>query len=234
MNPTLVLVALGYTEALEAAVTGDPALVPEPAEFRTGYTRVLSALRANFAEVIATTVPDPLDTAYFSTVSGAAALTGIPAAEIISRYGLAASDLLAVPALSAIAVEAPALPPGAFLTSAAAAQISARVRALNTEIASAAQREGAMLYDLHGLFARVRALGVAAGDHHLSAAYMGGFYSLSGSYPGTTGHAVIANEILALLNQRFRTSFSPVNLAAIAGSDPAVRFRPTEFIGGQE
>ena len=77
----------------------------------------------------------------------------------------------------------------------------------------------------------MRASGLTVGTQRLTADYLGGFYSLSGSYPGLTGHALIANEILALLNQRFGTSFPLVNLGEVAPEDPAVRFRPATAEG---
>lgn len=231
MNPTLVLVELGYTEVLEAAVNGDPSLIPEPAAFRAEYSRVLTALRASYAQVITTTIPDPFDTAYFSTLAAAAQVTATSTGNLASRYGLFGGDLLTPNALSAIGVQARALPAGSVLSAAAAAPISNRVRALNAEIGSVSQQQGAILYDLSGLFARVRASGLTVGNQRLTADYLGGFYSLSGSYPGSTGHALIANEILALLNQRFATSFPLVDLPKMAASDPAMRFRPTAVEG---
>lgn len=226
MNPTLALVELGYTEALEAAVKDNPSLMPEPAAFRADYAKVLSALRSTFAQVIATTIPDPIDTAYFSTLAATAALTGVSANNLASRYGLTEGSLLSPHALFEIGAGATALPQGSVLSAARQAEIRNRVRALNSEITAASQQAGVIVYDLNGLFARVRAAGLTVGNLKLTANYFGGFYSLSGSYPGTTGHALIANEILALLNQTFRTSFPLVDLNQVAPKDPAVRYRP--------
>ena len=231
MNPTLALVELGYAEALEAAVNGNPNLMPELAVFRADYSKVLAPLRANYAQVITTTIPDPFDTAYFSTLAAAAQLTRVPAGTLASRYGLRDGDLLTPNALAAIGVQASTLPERSVLSSAAAALVSREVRTLNAEIASLSQQQGAILYDLNGLFARVRAAGLTVGNQRLTADYLGGFYSLSGSYPGLTGQALIANEILTLLNQRFGTSFSLVDLTKVAPGDPAVRFRPATLEG---
>jgi hypothetical protein len=82
---------------------------------------------------------------------------------------------------------------------AAGAGITSRVRALNSEISGASKEAGALVYDLNAAFGHVRASGLTVGDLKLTADYIGGFYSLSGWFPGTTGHAQIANEILALL-----------------------------------
>jgi hypothetical protein len=227
MNPTLVLVELGYTEALEAAVAGNAALMPDAAAFQANYAKLLAALRSNYAQVVTTTICDPFDTAYFSTASAAAALTGTTAGALTAKYGLNPGDYLTPTALSAIGVQAATLPPGSVVSAAAAAPVRAQVRALNAAITTASQQQSAILYDLNSFFSRVRASGVVVGSQTLTADYLGGFYSLSGSYPGFTGHALIANEILALLNRTFGKSFAAVNVANIAKSDPAVRFRPT-------
>jgi hypothetical protein len=176
--------------------------------------------------VIATTIPDPFDTAYWSTPAVASQLSYIPADAIISKYGLKDGDLLSPSAVHAIGAGVAALPAGSVISAANAAAVSARVRGLNSEITGAAQQAGAILYDLNALFARIRASGVNAGDLKLTAHYLGGIYSLSGSYPGWTGHALIANDILALLNQKFGTSFAAIDLSEVAPKDPAVRFRP--------
>jgi hypothetical protein len=232
MNPTLAMVVLGYTEALEAAVQGDANLMPAAAAFRADYAKVLATLRATFAQVIATTIPDPLDTAYFSTAAAAAELTLVPAGTLVSRYGLREGDLLSPNALMAIGVEATALPAGSVVSAARAAEVRTRVRALNSEITTASRDAGVLLYDLNALFARLRASGLTVGSLRLTANYLGGLYSLSGSYPGTTVHALAANEILGLLNQTFGASFPLVDVASVAPKDPAVRFRPVLNPGG--
>ena len=53
----------------------------------------------------------------------------------------------------------------------------------------------------------------------ITADYLGGFYSLDAVYPGATGHALIANDILTFLNQTYKRAFPLVNVAAIAAND---------------
>ncbi len=84
------------------------------------------------------------------------------------------------------------------------ARISERVASLNSQIRALAQEQDALVLDLHALFARVKREGVTVGDQRLTADYLGGFYSLNGVYPGATGHGVIANELLRVLEHRVR------------------------------
>jgi hypothetical protein len=231
LKPTLALVELGYFDVLDAAVKGDPTLLPDVATFQTNYTQIVTALTSNFANVIVTTIPNPMDTAYFTTLPAATRLVGIPAATIAQQFNLQPSDLLTLPGLMALGARTfvqstSPLPAGSTLSSSTAAQITARVAALNSAISTVAQQKGAMFYDLNALFARARTQAVTVGSRTLTADFQGGLYSLDGYYPGMVVHALIANDILALLNKTFSTSYPTVDVTALLTSDPAVRITP--------
>jgi hypothetical protein len=87
-KPTLAVVELGFVEVLEAAVACEPGLMPGPAAFRAQYSQLLKALRAIHCELIATTIPDPVDTAHFSPLDAAARVLKVPAPIIAGAYGL--------------------------------------------------------------------------------------------------------------------------------------------------
>src|SRR5216684_3490921 len=80
MNPTFALIELGYYDVLEAAVTGDLSRLPDVNAFKASYGTVLKGLQDGGATVLVTTIPDPMDTAYFTSVSN------------ISRFVRAPSD----------------------------------------------------------------------------------------------------------------------------------------------
>jgi hypothetical protein len=46
---------------------------------------------------------------------------------------------------------------------------------------------------------------------------------LDGYYPGQTGQALIANQVLTLLNTTFKTNFPLLNLTTVSSTDPAMR-----------
>ena len=244
MKPTLALIELGYYDVLDAAVKGDPSLLPDVATFQTNYTQVVTSLTNSFTNVIVTTIPNPFDTAYFTTLPGATRLVGASAATIAQQSNLQSTDLLTLPGLFQVGSQTfvpstpTSVPPGSVVSSAVAAQVTARVAALNSAISTVAQQKGALLYDLNALFARARTQGLTVGTRTLTADFQGGLYSLDGYYPGTVVHAVIANDILALLNKTFNTSFQPVDVTALLNSDPAARItprirKPTSAIGGK-
>src|SRR5206468_1800297 len=98
---------------------------------------------------------------------------------------------------------------GAVLSGEAARTISGRVRDMNAALLDLAAQYGAVVYDLHNLFRRVRESGITIGSRRLSADYFGGFYSLNGYYPGSTGHAIIADELVAIVNRVHHVTLPP-------------------------
>lgn len=229
MNPTFAIVELGYFDILQAAVAGDLTQLPDATAFAANYTKIVQGLAGTGATVIVMTVPDPTTTGYFTTVAGSTRLTGAPASVATSVYGVNANDLLTVTGVTALAAriegnDTSPLPAGSVVSASAIAQVQQRVKDINSQITTIAGKYNATVYDLNNLFTRVRANGVFAGQQFLTADYFGGFYSLDGYYPGETGNAVIANEILNLINTKYGTSYLPISLAATAASDPTVQF----------
>ncbi|HEV2846765.1 MAG TPA: hypothetical protein VG477_18060, partial [Thermoanaerobaculia bacterium] len=226
--PSFALVELGYAEALEAATSADPGRLPSADAFREQASRMVEALRKNGAEVLVMTVPDPMDTAYFSPLDAAGRVLCAAPSALARRYGLREGDRITVPGLVEIGNQILAgatgdLPAGCVLGERTVAEICDRIRELNGALAEVAAQHGALLYDLHRLFHSVRQQGVDVGTRMLTADFLGGFYTLNGYYPGRTGHALIASEVLQLLNQVYDARFGPVDIGRVAADDPVVR-----------
>jgi hypothetical protein len=225
MAPTVALIELGYYEALDAAVHSDLTRLPDPSTFQTTYSSILAGLRAQQAQVVATTIPNPLDTAYFNSLAATAKLTNVPSGTLTSLYLILPQDyvtrngFLAIGAQFLAGVLGP-LPTGSVLTGAVAADLTTRINALNAQIAAAAKANGAVLYDLNGFLHKIKVSGATAGSAAVTADYLGGFYSLDAVYPTATGHALIANDILTFLNQTFQRSFPLINVGTVAANDP--------------
>lgn len=230
MRPTLAIVELGYHEVLAAAVKGDLSLLPNPAEFSGHYDQIVATLRGQHAQVVVMTIPDPFDTAYFEDPVSAAPLLRVPPFVLLGLYNLGLEDQLTVPGLAEIGKQfvsrdIGALPSGSFLPASVAAEFRFHVESLNQEIRAAAQRHDAVVYDLHALFKRVHNEGIPVAGRTLNSRYLGGFYGLDGYYPGITGHGLIANELLNLLNQTYDRSFASVAVAEIAARDPVFDYK---------
>ncbi len=235
-KPTFALVALGYTEAIEAALAGDPRRLPTAASLRKDYGHLLKSLRDAGAEVLALNVPDPFDAACLSSIEAAAGAVRAAPRRLLDLYGLGAADWITVRGLVEIgyqllAREVRPLPAGSVVKGEAARRVRERIQELDGELAALAREHGAPLLDLHALWRTVRSQGVNAGSRQLTAGYLGGFYSLNGYYPGKTGHALVANEALRLLNETYGAEFPLIDLAGVAATDPVTQYQPA---GGSE
>ena len=229
-HPTLALIALGYFDALDAAFKGDAAWIPDDVTFRVTYRSLLQPFGPLAATVVVSTIPDPADTAYFTRVVNATRVLKVEAPALSTLFGVDASDALTPAGLieagcRLLSRQPGPLPDGCVVRNSVIARISERVATLNAQIRSLADEMGAVVFDLHGVFQRVKREGVAAGARVLTADYLGGFYSLNGVYPGATGHGVIANALLQVLNRQFAMSYEPVDLAGLAAIDPVVDYR---------
>lgn len=230
MHPTFALVELGFSEVLDAAVHGDLSRLPDLSSFRSNYEQIIATLQSTYAEVLVTTVPDPLDTAYFSSPVYAAELTRVPTYVVLGLYGMVVDDCITVPGLVEIGNQflerrsAP-LPSGCYINSTTADEIRAYVAQMNQEIRSVASSHGAELFDLHGLIRDFKDNGAVVSGRRLSADFLGGIYSLDGYYPGATGQSLIANAILETLNTTYGTDFSPVSVAQHLAADSVADYR---------
>jgi hypothetical protein len=232
-QPTLALVALGYSDVLDAACNADSAWVPDDVTFRMTYRDLLQPFGGLPATLITCTIPDPADTAYFTPVLAAPRVVKGDAAVLSAVFGLAETDYLTptglIEAGTRLLMRSPGpLPDGCVASAAIVNRIGERVTALNAQIRSLADEHEAVVFDLHGVFRGIKRDGAAVGRRVLTADYLGGVFSLNGVYPGATGHGVIANALLALINRTFDTSYEPIDLAPIAASDPVVDFRVAE------
>src|SRR5262249_20345192 len=67
--------------------------------------------------------------------------------------------------------------------------------------------------------------GYLAGTRELTGDFLGGFYSLNGYYPGATGQAIIANDILSLLNRTYGSNFALIDLSTVMANDSVAAHR---------
>jgi hypothetical protein len=227
--PTVTLIELGYYEALNAAVKGDPTLLPNPATFGTTYGGVIAGLRGLQSQVIVTTIPNPLDTAYFNSIQASSAIVFTTPFILQAGYQISPQDYITRNGLMTIANQfsnrgLSPLPAGSTMSAATAAAITAGVNALNAQIVSAAKSNGAVVFDLNAFLHNIKVSGTPAGSKSVNGDYLGGFYSLDGVYPGATGHALIANALLTLLNSTYHRTFPLVNIPNVAAADPGVQY----------
>lgn len=225
--PDLVLVELGYHELLELCVQGYLHSGPrmDLPTFGDDYDAIVRTLAATGATLVLATVPDPIQTAYCSTVATAATILRTEPAFLRKQFSLRHDDLITVPGLVDIGVQLTArqitgtVADGGILSGADAANITRAAARLNEAIGAIAKQHGARVYDLGGFLRDVARNGIAAGSRRLSNRFLDGFYLLNGVYPGRTGHALIANDLIAFLNRELGTAAEPVALEPIVAED---------------
>lgn len=227
-SPTFTIVELGYHEFLEAAVLGDLGSLPDTEYFISQYEKLLGQLRSAGSQILVTTVPDPLDTAHFSSVDTAAKLLKIEPSLLGKIYSIKPDDLLTVNGLNEIGYQMFAksihsLPANSLLPSDIAGKISARVDAINAKLQALGAKYGTV-YDLAALFRKIAKSGYQVNARTLTGEFLGGFYSLNGYYPGATGQAIIANEILTTLNRSYGSNYPMIDVGAVMATDSVAAY----------
>ena|SRR5579871_6005513 len=229
LRPTFVILSLGYSDVMAAAAAGDPTMVTSLSSFRANYAAILAGLKTTFATMLIVNIPDPTDTAFYSTLASASRILGAPVSTLQQLYRLKSDDQIALPGLMAMATQLQggqvgALPAASIVSGANVAALKAAVASLNGEIASQAQAAGIPVYDVKSLFTQLRAGGyVTGGGQTMTADFLGGLYSMSGFYPGSTIHGLIANGVLTLINKTYGTNYPLVNVDGITAQDPTKR-----------
>jgi len=227
-SPTFTIVELGYHEFLEAAVLGDVGLLPDTEYFVSQYGQLLQQLKSAGSQILVTTIPDPIATAHFSSVDTAAKLLKIEPSLLAKIYSIKPDDLVTVNGVNEIGFQIfsrsiHSLPASSVLSSDTASKISDRVRVVNARLKDLGASFGTV-YDLAALFRRVAESGYPVNARTLTGEFLGGFYSLNGYYPGATGQAIIANEILDSLNRSYGSNYSMIDVGAVMAADSVAAY----------
>jgi hypothetical protein len=226
-KPDVAVVELGYHELLELCVqgyqhSGDRMDLPT---FEADYDEIVRTLAATGAAVVATTIPDPIHTAYFSTLATAATILRTEPAFLRKQYNLRDDDLITVPGLIDVGFQLTArqitgsIEDGGVMHAADASNISRAAARLNESVATVAARHSARVYDLGGFLAKVARDGITVGARRFTSRFLDGFYLLNGVYPGRTAHALIANDFIVFLNGEFGTSGAAVDVDEVLSDD---------------
>jgi lysophospholipase L1-like esterase len=93
------------------------------------------------------------------------------------------------------------------------------VAAYNNVIETEANAKGFAVMDAFSLMQNLAASGITYnGVTYTSEFVQGGFYSLDGVHPTSQGYAVIANEFIKVINQRYGASIPLIDVSTIPGS----------------
>ena len=227
LAPTTVFVWIGNNDALLPAIVGDPSLLTPLPAFQAAFTELMNRLEATGATLAVANIPDLSSIPFFIPAERISALADAPLAVIGPVLGIAGGDFVTLDSLPLVfaILSNPALGPlpgSSVLTGAEMAQVRAAVDGYNTIIATQAKVHGAALVDVHGLTESLRERGYVTRGQRLTTEFLGGIFSLDGIHPTYTGHALIANEFIHVLNSQFGAGIPPVSVEKVAASDPLV------------
>jgi hypothetical protein len=231
--PTFAMVALGFHEALSAAIQGDANLLPEVQGLLASFTRILRMLKDAGCEVMVMNIPDPLDTAWFNSVECAGKVLRADPEVLRMLYHPGSDDLITLPGLVEIGNQILGksigpLSPEHVLHGGVATQITSWVNQVNRELSGVAAKHGALCHDLHGFIRNMRTMGCSLCPRSITGEFLGGFYSLNGFYPGPGGNAILANDVLAALNRFYGAEFPMIDACRVMRGDPVAMYEPAK------
>jgi lysophospholipase L1-like esterase len=240
LSPTFVTVWIGNNDVLGAALAGvalEGVTLTPKAVFQQEYTTLIGGLRQYLptAGIVVATVPDVTAIPFVTTIkpylvnpaTGAhIPLLGEAGPLTESDYvTLGASALLAkgigIPAaaggtglpLPEGSVDATGLHTGVILRAGEIAAIEARTGDINTIIKATAAQFNAKVVDVNAIFANIVTHGVMVGGIELGPAFLtGGIFGYDGVHPQRLGYAVLANEMIKVLNVAYGTNVPQVDL----------------------
>lgn len=228
MAPTFVVLELGFGDVIDGALSGDPSKITSASSFATDYDTIATRLKNTFANVLVLNVPDPTNTAYFTTIDAAARLYKTSSTTLMSTFGLQSGDLLTLGGLVEIGQQLSGrrsvanLATNSVLRASAAAAVRSAVQSYNSTVASVAQKNGFQIFDLNAFYKEAASSGVQAGSRTLGGSYLQGFFSRDGIFPTPTAHAVLANRLLTLVNSAFNQNYTLVDVDSVAKRDDLV------------
>lgn len=227
-RPQSLIVWIGNNDALGAALAGDATRLTPLAQFQADYTQLIDRLATPRTRLIVANIPDVTTTAYLISAQEIAAQIGLPLTIVGPILGIRAGEYVTpsalplIPGILANPATGP-LPPNVVLNIAEVATVRAAVNNYNAFIAAQVAEKNGVLVDINALISNVDANGYSLGDGRvLTTNFLGGLFSLDGVHPTNTGYAIIANEFIRKINQRYNSNIPVVNVLSVANADPLV------------
>ncbi|HXH85001.1 MAG TPA: SGNH/GDSL hydrolase family protein [Candidatus Tectomicrobia bacterium] len=227
LAPTTVIAWIGSMDALGALLVGDASAITPVADFERDYAELVDRLAATGATLVVANIPDVTAIPYLVPAAAVAGAIGLPLDAAAAVLGIGPDDFVTLDAFPAIqdilfGVTPRPLDPRYVLDPGDIQAIRSATAAFNAIIAANADRVGAAVVDVHGLFERLRVEGLVVNGQRLHVGYLGGLFSLDGIHPTNTGYAVLANEFIHALDTAFAATVPPLAVVEVADVDPLV------------
>lgn len=116
------------------------------------------------------------------------------------------------PVAAALAAASNPVPNNLVLDATEAASVATQTNELNAVIVAAAQRKGLAVFDANGYFRNVASSGVFSNGISNNVSFVSGnLFSLDGVHPTPRGYALVANEMIRVINQQYGSSVPTLN-----------------------
>jgi hypothetical protein len=207
VRPQIVVCWIGNNDVLSAVLDFDQ-LDASPMtavdEFRSDFQEIANRLQALGSRVVFANVPEVTSVAYLIDREDLLRFAG-------SDFGLPVGHFTALPTLLLLKLgllDGSILQdPSWVLDPAEVAAINARASDFNQIIAAEASRIGVPVLNVSELFKALVANPPVVGGVTLTRRFNGGIFTLDGVHPANFMHALLADQVLALMNRRYNTSF---------------------------
>ncbi|HUG70816.1 MAG TPA: hypothetical protein VMM76_23915 [Pirellulaceae bacterium] len=230
-HPTFVVVALGFAEVMEAAVSRQVERLPSLEDMRRDFESIVKAFCAAQCGVLVLNVPNPIDTAAFSSLESAGRVLKVSPSALARLYQLNRGDRITVAGLLEIGTQinrrqfAP-LDRRHVLAADVAERIASYTGKLNEVILQVVDLPDRVGHcDIAALFRDLSSHGQRIGAKHFTADYLGGVFGLNGYSLGHTGQALVANCVIRTINESFGAAVPDLPLPEIAANDPIASYR---------
>ncbi|MCF8240289.1 MAG: hypothetical protein K9J16_02810 [Melioribacteraceae bacterium] len=238
-NPTFMTLWIGNNDVLAYATRGGLFPPTPPANFQAMYQAIITQLATAGVDVVVANIPDVLSVPFFNTVGpqllaqGITAVVGTKADGSVAPLDLtknlllltASAELAAGKGLSA---ENP-LSNGVILDESEITNTKALVDGYNDIIAAICAGAGYAVVDINSFFTDISQNGYSANGIDFTATYVsGGLFSLDGVHPTSAGYAVVANEFIKVINEKYNASIPLIDLSTIP---PSLIFAESQAAG---
>ncbi len=244
LNPTFVTMWIGNNDELGAAIYATPiegVTMTPVANFQTMYGNALGALVTYLpgVDIVVINLPDVTSIPFVTTIAPYVNVPGMGHVPLIGSNGplpedayvtLYASSLLAQGIGIPVALGGTGQPlpedvqiigtdvvPGVVLRAEEVDAINERIDAFNGIIAATAGALGVPVLDINGYFADVAAGELPTfGGIELDTGFLsGGIFSYDGVHPQNVGYALVAMELVDLINEEFDADIPQVNMSLV-------------------
>jgi lysophospholipase L1-like esterase len=223
-NPSFFTASIGENDMLDFAISGGKSSLTETSVFALNTQKLFDALAANKAKGIVTNLPNVLDLPFlnFYTFDELAKNIGVSGIYITTGNGIVrlatTSDKILLSAIQNVGKtnasgqkkgtsDLNPLTNDEVLDKDEVNAVASRLSDFNGILKLEAEKRGFIIFDLNNLYTQIKNKTYNSnGINFNNSLLTGSFFSLDGIHPTPRGSAVIANEMIKIINENYKNS----------------------------